>query len=151
MNSNVTYQLIGDRGILVKCESKCASSKIKINFVNSEPNSHLIIGEGAELKIYQIIDGHATIDLSATNSDVLKIRVSKTVSPLKSWKCDELVIVKAQDGQYRIFPDATKVLDAISRLRIFKKETSIKVQTLEKRIKKLEGEVTTILGGYVTE
>lgn len=151
MNSNVTYQLIGDRGILIKCESKCTSPKIKLNLINSEPNSHLIVGEGTELKIYQIIDGHATIDLSATNSDVLKIRVSKTVSPLKSWKCDELIIVKAQDGQYRIFPDATRVLDAISKLRIFKKETSIKLQTLEKRIKKLEGEVSTILGGYVTE
>ena len=151
MNSNVTYQLIGDRGILIKCESKCSSSKIKINFVNSEQNSHLIVGEETELKVYQIIDGQATIDLSATNSDVLNIRVSKTVSPLKSWRCDELVIVKAQDGQYRIFPDATRVLDAISKLRIFKKEASVKIQTLEKKIKKLEGEVATILGGYVTE
>ena len=151
MNSDVTYQLIGDRAILTKCESKCANSKITINFINSEPNSHLIVGSGTKLRVLNITDGRSEIDLSVIDTDVLSMRVSKTVSPLKSWTCDELIVVKNQDGQYRLFPDASKVLDAISKLRIFKKEASVKIQTLEKRIKKLEGEVATILGGYVTE
>ena len=151
MNSNVTYQLIGDRAIMTKCESKCTGHKITINFINAEPSSHLVVGEGVNLRIVPITDGRCVLDLSVIDSDVINMRVSKTVSPLKSWKCDELIAVRNQDGQYRLFPDAAKVLEAISKLRIFKKEATFKYQDLEKRIKKIEGEVTRIVGGYITE
>lgn len=151
MNSNVTYQLIGDRAILIKCESKCVASKITLNFVNSEPDSHVIVGNGTDMRIYNITNGHSVIDLNGINTDVLSMRVSKTVSPLKLWRCDELIIVKNQDGQFRLFPDSTRMLEAISKLRIHKKEAAIKLQAFEQRLKNLEGEVNRLAGGFITE
>ena len=149
---NVTYQLTGDRAILTKCDARCDDSKISVQFLNkSDNNLHLIVNDTKTTKVIPIKNGNCILDLDDYNGDTLTMRVSKTVSPLKSWTCDEIIFVKNREGRYYIFPNAAKMLETLSKLRIFKKDATHRLFTLEEKIKNIEGEVSQLLGGYVTE